>query len=138
MKKTIVKNSRSRTGPDLNNREPLYTLRTVKDQEAFYFFEAVDKPTGDVARNLSDFLKGVKVVSLESLSFHLQRKDFENWITNTLGDSKLAQELAEIRPEDNPNLRTDVCKTVEDRIDQLKPTPDLSNGDNFAIVSLHK
>ena len=51
-------------------------LRTVDDQEAFYFYEAFGKPTGKAARNLSDFLDIVKSVKTESLMFHLQRGDF--------------------------------------------------------------
>jgi len=95
-------------------------LRTVKDQEAFYFYEAVGKPTGELARNLSDFLNKVKVVKAESLVFHLQRGDFQNWVANTLGDSKLGKDLAKISPSDDNNARLNVCKTVEGRIDELK------------------
>jgi len=100
--------------------EAVRTLRTVKDQEAFYFYEAVGKPTGELARNLSDFLNKVKVVKSESLVFHLQRKDFQNWVANTLGDSKLAEKLGRISPSNGNNLRTNVCKTVENRIEELR------------------
>jgi DNA-directed RNA polymerase subunit F len=138
MKKTSVKNSRNITRPVMNSEKPSDPLRTVNDQEAFYFFEAVDKPTGNVAKNLPDFLNNVRTVSLESLTFHLQRKDFENWIANTLRDSKLAQKLAEIRPEDDSNVRIHLCREVENRIDQLQPMLDVLNGENSVIMSLRK
>jgi len=95
-------------------------LRTLKDQEAFYFYEAVGKPTGELARNLSDFLNKIKVVKSESLVFHLQRGDFQNWVENTLGDSKLGRQLSKISPSNDNSARMNVCRTVEGRIDELR------------------
>ncbi|NWF87694.1 hypothetical protein HXY32_07815 [Candidatus Bathyarchaeota archaeon] len=95
-------------------------LRTVKDHEAFYFYETVGKPTGEIARNLYDFLDKVKTVKPESLTFHFQRKDFQNWIEKTLGDSKLAAKLERISPSNGDDVRISIYKTVENRIKQLK------------------
>jgi hypothetical protein len=94
-------------------------LRTVGDQEAFYFYEAIGKPTGEIARNLPDFLDKVKSAKSESLLFHLQRKDFENWIGKTLGDSKLAEKLGQIPSSSSDDVRISLCKTVENRIKEL-------------------
>ena len=95
-------------------------LRTVGDQEAFYFYEAVGKPTGELAKNLSDFLDKIKVVKSESLAFHLQRGDFQNWVEKTLGDSRLGRQLAMISSSDDDSARIKVCKTVEGRIEELR------------------
>ena len=95
-------------------------LRTVGDKEAFYFYEAVGKPTGELAKNLLDFLDKIKVVKSESLVFHLQRGDFQNWVEKTLGDSRLGRQLAMISSSDNDSARTKVSKTVEARIDELR------------------
>jgi hypothetical protein len=95
-------------------------LRALGDQEAFYFYEAVGKPTGELARNLSDFLDRIKVVKSESLVFHLQRGDFQNWVESTLGDSKLGKQLAKISSSDDDSARMKVCKTVEGRIEELR------------------
>jgi dihydroxyacetone kinase-like predicted kinase len=94
-------------------------LRTVGDQEAFYFYEAIGKPTGEIARNLYEFLEKVKSVKSESILFHKQRKDFENWIGKTLGDSKLAVKLEEISLT-NDDIRTILYRTVENRMKELK------------------
>jgi predicted lactoylglutathione lyase len=123
MKKAAIPKKGAKNGKRQNPKvdaETVRALRTVKDQEAFYFYEAVGKPTGEVARNLSDFLNKVKIVKSESLVFHLQRKDFQNWVANTLGDSKLAEKLGRISPSNDNNLRTNVCKTVENRIEELR------------------
>jgi hypothetical protein len=101
------------------NAEAVRMLRTVRDEEAFYFYEAVGKPTGEVARNLSDFLDKVKSVKTESLAFHLQRSDFQNWAQKILGDAKLAEKLEEIPASNGDEIRTNICNAVENRIKEL-------------------
>jgi hypothetical protein len=113
------------------------TLRTVGDQEAFYFYEAIGKPTGETARNLLDFLDKVKSVKSESLLFHLQRRDFENWIGKTLGDSKLAEKLEGIPCSSSDDVRTSLCKTVENRIKELgEPSAAILADENSAVLML--
>jgi hypothetical protein len=102
------------------NEEAVRILRTVRDEEAFYFYEALGKPTGENARSLSDYLGKIKSVKLESLLFHLQRKDFQNWINKTLGDSKLARKLDGIKPSYDDDLRTKIHAVVENRIKELR------------------
>lgn len=95
-------------------------LRTVKDHEAFYFYESVGKPTGENARNLIDFLDKAKSIKTESLTFHLQRQDFQNWVQKILGDSKLAIELSRASSSNKEDIRTSICNTVENRIKELR------------------
>ena len=99
--------------------EAVKTLRTVGDREAFYFYEAVGKPTGQIARNLVDFLDNVKSIGSESLMFHLKRNDFQNWIKKTLGDSKLARELSKISSSNSRDPRISICRAVENRISEI-------------------
>jgi predicted lactoylglutathione lyase len=138
MKKAAIPKKGAKNGKRQNpevDAETVRALRTVKDQEAFYFYEAVGKPTGEIARNLSDFLNKVKIVKSESLVFHLQRKDFQNWVANTLGDSKLAEKLGRISPSNGNNLRANVCKTVENRIEELRESSlTISIGDERTVV----
>lgn len=94
-------------------------LKTVTDQEAFHFYEAIGKPTGLIARNLPDFLERAKSVTTQSIVFHLERKDFQNWIEKTLGDKKLAKSLEELPLANDENVKTDLCRTVENRIQEL-------------------
>jgi len=102
------------------DKEAIRIMRTVKDEEAFYFYEALGKPTGESARSLPDYLGKIKSVKLESLLFHLERKDFQNWIKKTLGDPKLARKLDRIKPSYNDNLRTKIHAAVENRIKELR------------------
>jgi predicted lactoylglutathione lyase len=122
MKKTMPqKNKRARESNNLEvNVETVTILRTVGDNEAFNFYEALGKPTGETARNLTDFLEKVKSVKLESLVFHLQRNDFQNWIEKTLGDSKLAGKLKMISSSNRDDVRMNIHRTVENRIKELR------------------
>jgi len=98
------------------------TLRTLSNEEAFYFYETIGKPTGQSARSLNEFLDKIKSVNLESLVFHLQRNDFKNWIANTLEDPKLAQKIQMLPTEHKGQLRTKICTTVEARLKELEGT----------------
>jgi hypothetical protein len=120
-KATSFKNKKTKDNNNLEvDIEAVKILRTVGDREAFYFYEAVGKPTGEIARNLPDFLDKAKSVKSESLLFHLQRNDFQNWVERVLGDSKLAGKLKRISSSDNNDIRMSICKTVENRIKELR------------------
>ena len=125
MKKTMSHKNKNRT--EVRNktnlkvdREAVKILRTVRDEDAFYFYEGVGKPTGEIARSLSDFLDRVKSVKTESLIFHLQRRDFQSWVRKILGDPKLAEELGRISSSNCDDVRMNIYKTVENRIKQLR------------------
>jgi len=113
------KTRQKRRGLEVNTKA-IKILRTLTKEEAFHFYEAVGKPTGENARSLSDFLEKANSVKLESLLFHLQRKDFQNWTKKTLDDSKLARRIGRIRPSHDDDLRTKMCTTIENRIKELR------------------
>jgi hypothetical protein len=140
MKKTVpsknkrTRRSRNQLNPQVNS-EAIKVLRTVGDREAFYFYEAVGKPTGEVAKNLSDFLDRVKSVKSESLVFHLERRDFQNWVKQVLGDSKLAEELGNISPLNSEDIRTKIHETVENRVRELRQaSAEISVEENPAVL----
>ena len=125
MKKTATSNSnRSTRNGHRQNMEsaPQSTkaLRTVGEKEAFYFYEAVGKPTGQNAKSLYDFLEKVKTVKTESLAFHLQRKDFQNWAEKILGDSKLSRALERVQATNNADVRMLLSEIIQHRIKELK------------------
>jgi hypothetical protein len=97
-------------------------LRTVARDEAFYFYEEVGKPVGYIARSLVDFRDKVNAVRWVSLVFHLKRKDFENWVSEVIGDSELAKRISNISPDDF-NLKNKLFTTIDKRINELKEKP---------------
>ena len=100
------------------------TLRALGNEEAFRFYEDVDRPTGESARSLRGFLERIESVKLESLIFHLTRNDFKNWIANTLEDTELARRLGKIPVTHNDRLRTKICSTVRNRLKELDKATD--------------
>jgi Family of unknown function (DUF5752) len=76
---------------------PSKILRNMSREEAFYFFTSIGNYTGQSAASLDEFLLKIKDINVKSLEFHLYREDFENWITLTLGDAKLAEEIKRLR-----------------------------------------
>jgi hypothetical protein len=123
MSTKIKKKRETQKSRDLEvNTEAVKILRTLRDEEAFYFYEEIGKPIGERAKSLYDFLEKVKKVKLESLVFHLQRKDFQNWISKTLDDSKLARKMSRIVPSHGDNLRIKIQAAIENRIRELKGT----------------
>jgi hypothetical protein len=96
------------------------TLRSLSNEEAFRFYEDVDKPTGETATSLQDFLQQVETVKLESLIFHLKRNDFKNWVEDTLKDSKLAMKLAKMPVTNDNRVRTQICSMVRERLKELE------------------
>jgi hypothetical protein len=138
MSSKIQKKRRTQKSRGLEvNTEAIKILRMVKDEEAFYFYEDTGKPTGESAKSLSDFLEKIKTVKLESLLFHLQRKDLQNWIEKTLGDSNLARKIERISPSNDEALRTKIQSNIESRLKELKEAsiPLLVN-ENLTAASL--
>jgi len=103
--------------------KPTHGLAMSEAKNAFCFYEAVDRPTGETASSLPDFLEKLMTAKLESLLFHAQRGDFSNWIENMLGDAKLAAKIEKIRISYANNLRTSIRKALENRIKELDEAP---------------
>lgn len=121
---TSVKNVNKETSvrkvnAKLSRSEVEKILRTVPRNEAFYFYEEVGKPVGYIARSLVDFRDKVNAVRWSSLVFHLKRKDFENWVSDVIGDSELAKRISNISPDDF-NLKNKLFTTIDKRVNELK------------------
>ena len=119
------------------DREAVRILRTVKDEEAFYFYAAVGQPTGEKAASLLDFLEKIKTVKMESLTFHLQRKDFQKWLQRTIGDSELAKKVESIHASDNEKTRIKMLVTIDNHVKELRKGAPiaLSVSENFVMAS---
>lgn len=65
-------------------------LRNVPEQEGFHFYLGIGEPTGKIAVSLTDFVKKLETIDVQSVNFHFPRKDFEKWIRDAVGDAELA------------------------------------------------
>ena len=96
-------------------------LSEVPPINAFYFFEDCDKYCGKSARSLDVFSNRLLTIDKKSLDFHFKRRDFENWIRSTIGDSFLANEIAKTNESfEEEQLLSEVCKIINARLMELK------------------
>jgi Family of unknown function (DUF5752) len=97
-------------------------LRTLSDQESFYFYKAIGHPIGEKAVSLIDFSKKIEKIDVLSLAFHYYREDFEKWARDTLGDPVLAFRLSirERTTLKGEALREFIIKQVSARFNEFK------------------
>lgn len=97
-------------------------LRNVMREEAFYFFTSIGNYSGVSAASLDEFVQKLKDVDVKSLEFHLFREDFEKWISQTLGDSRLAADIGTLRVQKIAGnaLRDRLYFVVSRRLKELK------------------
>lgn len=97
-------------------------LRELTKDEAFYFFTSIGNYTGEYAASLDDFVRKIREVHIKSIEFHLVREDFEKWVTETLEDEELAQEIRKLRKQKSTGrfLREKLQTIVSQRLAQLE------------------
>jgi translation initiation factor 2 beta subunit (eIF-2beta)/eIF-5 len=76
--------------------------------------------TGETATSLDTFAQILERINADSVKFHFQRNDFQNWIKTTVGDDVLAERINHISQQLSvEDLRNELVKTVQTRISQL-------------------
>ena len=106
---------------DISESKIVKILSTVPHDKGFHFFTDLGQNTGETATSLETFAQKLEIVSADSVKFHFQRKDFQNWIQTTVGDGVLAERIrhvSEQRPVED--LRSELVKIVQERISQIR------------------
>ena len=95
-------------------------LSEVSKDKGFHFYTGLGSYTGIYATSLEQFSRLLKRIEIESIDFHMPRRDFENWV-RSLGDSVLALNLAKLKGKNasGEKLREELVKIVERRLDKL-------------------
>lgn len=109
-------------GPDVGTRR-------AGQNEAFHFIKSVSFiiPTDYVVYDLKEFSQILKQITIDSIYFHIfearlrlgkGENDFSNWIRNSLGDDKLADDISRLDAYvyTLEELRTKMIKLMEKRI----------------------
>ena len=105
----------------ISNLKIVKILITVPHDKGFYFYTDIGRNTGETATNLVTFAQRLETINADSIKFHFQRKDYQNWIRTTVGDDVLAERINHVsRQLPVEDLRKELVKTVETRIAQLK------------------
>ena len=99
-----------------------FRIRRLTRREAFYFFTSIGNYTGKSAVSLEEFVEKIGEVETASLEFHLHRGDFENWVTEVLGDEELVNHIKRLRSLNlrGEELRNQLHFIVSKRYKELK------------------
>ena len=96
-------------------------MSTVPHDRGFHFFTDLGRNTGETATSLETFAQALESINSDSIRFHLQRKDFQNWIKTTVGDDVLAERINHMNVQlPVEELRNELVQTVQNRISYLK------------------
>jgi len=124
---TIAKEKKQspRSQENLNKDSISKILGTVVYDRAFFFYEDIGKPTGDFAVSLSDLCSKINNVDAKSLTFHMKRGDFENWVRDIITDVELSYRMKQLTArkavwKNDSTLRRKIHVTVMDRIVELQ------------------
>ncbi len=101
----------------------LNLLRTVPYEKGFHFYVELGKYTGITATSLDEFARKLQVVSVESVSFHFQRDDFQNWFRNLIGDGELAARINRFKQRSKFSgeiLRRELLAIIQRRLTELR------------------
>jgi len=79
--------------------ESVKILGEQPQERAFTFYRDVGVPTGISANSLAEFVDSIKTIEAASLEFHMNRGDFEKWVT-MLGDETLSKQIANLKREE--------------------------------------
>ncbi len=107
--------------------------RRALSGEEFYFIKSISfiLPLPYQARTLQEFVEILKNISIRSLYFHIfeaqlrlkkKKNDFSNWIETSLGDKKLARDIARLDPYTHTmeGLRQSLIELVHERMREIK------------------
>ena len=99
-----------------------WILRRLPTDKGFTFFYEFARPTNMTVYDLFEFAKALNNITIQSLQYHIERDDFERWLSQVIGDKKLAEKITSISQEKPPSemLRKKLVAVVGTRIKQLK------------------
>ena len=95
----------------------LKAQQRVPEGSEFNFYTAVGQPTGLSAESLRDFYEKIKRIDSASLEFHINRRDFKNWMQAIVKDEVLADEFESLSTQElkGENLREKIASVIESR-----------------------
>ncbi|MDD4879526.1 MAG: DUF5752 family protein, partial [Candidatus Omnitrophica bacterium] len=114
---------------DYLNENTLAKMRFAEEGEEFYFIKSISFVfrTDYTANNLVEFIDILGKIAIDSIYYHVfesrlrlekPTNDFSNWIENSLGDKKLAGEIARLDPYTYTldGLRNRIIKIMKRRL----------------------
>jgi predicted transcriptional regulator len=98
-------------------RAALKAFVLLPEGMGFHFYNGIDRPTELTAKTLAEFFEDIKLVSADSLDFHLYRGDFENWLKDACKEPDFAQEIGVVKDAglDGEELRVKLLKVLDSK-----------------------
>jgi len=95
-------------------------LGQSQKEKAFHFYSDVENPLNLHADGIQDFLEKLPKVTVQSLEFHVNRGDFENWF-DFIGDLELSKKIAILKNRKlvGEELRKRLQETIASRYAEL-------------------
>ena len=72
-------------------------ILAVPREKSFYFDTGLGQYSGILASSIDEFLSALRIVPLESIEYHIGRRDFEKWTKDVLGSVLLADNVRTLR-----------------------------------------
>jgi hypothetical protein len=106
--------------PEITPQKAGEILAYLPVERSFHFYADIGKPLDVYATSLQDFCDKVLKVDAGSIEFHINRGDFEAWLTE-LGDIELARKTLLVREQKmvGENLRQKLYEIVKNRYEEL-------------------
>ena len=103
-------------------------LLAVPRDKSFYFDTGLGQYSGILASSIEEFLGALKIVPLDSLEYHIARRDFERWTKDVLGSILLADNIRTLRRSllKGEDLRLQLVEVVQEwaqRVSSPEPPP---------------
>jgi hypothetical protein len=96
-------------------------LSPVPYTQGFHFYMPDGHFTGETATSLCTFLRDMESVDVQSIKFHFEREDFQEWIRNIIKDEELASRIDKLGkklPEET--LQQHLAEVIQKRISELQ------------------
>jgi intein/homing endonuclease len=79
--------------PEIDKETAKAILADTPQDKAFHFYADMGKPLDYYAYSLQDFCDKILKIGVDSIEFHVNRRDLESWFAG-LGDAELAKKIA--------------------------------------------
>jgi NDP-sugar pyrophosphorylase family protein len=109
-------------------------IMAVPRDKSFYFDTGLGQYSGILASSIQEFLDALKVVPLESLEYHIGRRDFEKWTKDVLGSVLLADNIRTLRRSQlkGEDLRLRLVEVVQEWAQRVA-SPETSSKDENRV-----
>ena len=106
-------------------------LRRLPAGMGFTFSYEFARSSALTVHSLHEFCSALKTIEVSSIQYHIERGDFERWLSQVVGDDKLADQIATVnsskRRLKGEALRRKVLALTERRLKQLKKITDVDS-----------